>query len=84
MDQYQRHHPFLWYPLLVSLCFSVAISAFLIYCLIKSRIYSGRAPIHGMWIYRDKDPFFYWTYFALYLIGNGALIYELVSLLLKK
>jgi hypothetical protein len=35
--------------------------------------------MRGEWIYRDKDPFFYWMYMALFSFWDGIAIYGLIT-----
>jgi len=70
--------------IVVSLVLSLGFSGYLLYCWKRRKIYNGIAPAHGVWIYRDKDPFFYWFYMAFFSFWDAAVIYEFITLMFHR
>ena len=69
-----------WFLIILSLILAVGFSGYLSYCWKKRKFYNGRAPMRGVWIYRNEDPFLYWMYMAFFSLLDGAVIYEFFTL----
>ena len=64
---------------IISLVMAVGFSGYILFCLIRKKFYTGRAPIRGTWAYRDKEPRLYWFYVALYSFWDAVAIYGFVT-----
>jgi len=72
------HSP--WF--LIGLCLAMALvfSGFILYGLMKKKVWLGVAPVRGQWACRTDDPFCYWFYLAIYSFFDGVAIYGLITL----